>query len=110
MECKSLGDLGKNIVLWIIIAMVLLTVFERLTPPNGAAKEIEYSEFRQRLLNGQVDSVTIYDGQRITGTYKGGETFETRSAEYDNVALIGEMDEQQVSYSRAESEKQSVLF
>ncbi len=105
-----MGDLGKNIVLWIIIAMVLLTVFERLTPPNGAAKEIEYSEFRQRLLNGQVDSVTIYDGQRITGTYKGGETFETRSAEYDNVALIGEMDEQQVSYSRAESEKQSVLF
>ena len=105
-----MNDLGKNIVLWLVIAMVLLTVFERLTPQNGRASEVTYSEFRDRLLNGQVDSVVVYDGQRITGEFKGGESFETRSVEYDNAALIAEMDQQGVSYSRAPSEKQSVLF
>ena len=105
-----MSDLGKNIVLWLIIAMVLLTVFERFTPQQSGMTTYEYSEFRNKLMSGQVDSVVIYDGQRITGKLKGGEEFETRSAEYDNTALVGEMDEQQVSYARAESEKQSVLF
>ena len=105
-----MNDLGKNIVLWLVIAMVLLTVFERLTPQNRRASEITYSEFRERLLNGQVDKVVIFDGQKITGEFKGGHVFETRSVEYDNNALIAEMDDQNVEYSRAPSEKQSVLF
>ncbi len=105
-----MSDLGKNIVLWLIIAMVLLTVFERFTPQQSGMNTYDYSEFREKLNRGEVDSVVIYDGQRITGKLSSGEDFETRSAEYDNTALIGEMDKQQVSYARAESEKQSVLF
>ncbi len=110
LEISPLSDLGKNIILWLVIAMVLLTVFERFSPTQSAIKTYEYSEFRKHLMDGRIESVTIYDGQRITGTFKNGEAFETRSAEYDNTALVAEMDEQNVRYSRAESEKQSVLL
>ena len=105
-----MSDLGKNIILWLVIAMVLLTVFERFSPTQSAVKTYDYSEFRQMLNDGRIESVIFYDGQRITGKFKNGEGFETRSAETDNSALISELDQQQVRYARAESEEQSVLL
>ena len=50
-----MNDMAKNIVLWVIIAVVLMTVFNSFTAPKTGAPQISYSKFLE-----EVDS-TISD-------------------------------------------------
>ncbi|MEX1236747.1 MAG: ATP-dependent metallopeptidase FtsH/Yme1/Tma family protein, partial [Pseudomonadales bacterium] len=41
-----MNDMGKNLLLWLIIAAVLLTVFNNFNVTKGPV-EVEYSDFLQ---------------------------------------------------------------
>jgi cell division protease FtsH len=72
-----LPNLTKNILLWLVIAMVLMSVFNNFTNPNsGASKEIDYSTFLSQVKQGNVSSVEI-DNEIIRGFTHGGESFIT---------------------------------
>jgi cell division protease FtsH len=60
-----LNDLLKNIVVWIIIAAVLLFVFQGFNPGRGATA-LDYSTFVSEVQRGVVSKVTIQD-QKIYG-------------------------------------------
>ncbi|RLQ89572.1 ATP-dependent zinc metalloprotease FtsH [Notoacmeibacter ruber] len=71
----------RNFVLWAIIAVLLVALFNLFQSPqqrtNGS--EIAYSEFIQAVESGRVESVTI-SGDRITGNYSDSATgFQTYS-------------------------------
>ena len=44
-EVKALNDLAKNVVLWIVIAVVLATVVSNFSTRAGAVHEVPYSTF-----------------------------------------------------------------
>ncbi len=69
----------KNIVLWVVIAMVLMSVFNSFSP-QGRQKinEVDYTTFLEEVSNGSVDSVVITDN-KIRGTAKDGGQFTTMS-------------------------------
>jgi cell division protease FtsH len=72
-----LPNLTKNILLWLVIAMVLMSVFNNFTSTNGgASKEIDYSTFLSQVKQGNVASVEI-DNEIIRGYTHGGESFIT---------------------------------
>ncbi|MCY0966968.1 ATP-dependent zinc metalloprotease FtsH [Parathalassolituus penaei] len=95
--------MAKNFVLWVVIAAVLMMVFQNFQTV-GHSKEYSYSEFISQVESGQVDRVTI-SGQTISGTMTGGETFETILPAYDDklmdtllnnhVQVVGEKPEKQ---------------
>ena len=85
-----MNDLAKNIILWVVIAIILMAVFKNLGTPKPTAREAEYSTFIQNVKQGLVDNVTI-QGRTIEGVQHGGEKFLTYSPETDNSALIGEL-------------------
>jgi len=85
-----LNDLAKNIILWIVIAIVLLTVFQSFGTGGRQSEPLDYSDFLTLVDNGQINEVT-FEGESIKGLLVTGERFVTYSPETDNTALIGEL-------------------
>jgi len=80
--------MGRNIALWAIIIILLLTLYSAL---NGGMRqttqtEIDFSTFLDRVESGQVSKVTI-QGQDIIGEYSSGNTgkFHTFAPDYPNL-------------------------
>lgn len=68
----------RNILVWAILLILLLALFNMLQGParEPAAAELNYSSFLDQVEAGQVRSVTI-QGDVITGESANGETFRT---------------------------------
>ena len=79
----------KNIILWIVVAIILMSVFSNLTQ-NSKTQEISYSEFIKSIKSQQVTDVLL-EGRVIKGTLQGGTKFSTYSPETDNKAMIGDL-------------------
>ncbi|HVT33588.1 MAG TPA: ATP-dependent metallopeptidase FtsH/Yme1/Tma family protein, partial [Rhodanobacteraceae bacterium] len=54
-----MNDMAKNLLLWAIIAIVLLTVFNSFNPRASAPSDVAYSDFVQQIGNGGVASVAL---------------------------------------------------
>ncbi|MFP4251690.1 MAG: ATP-dependent zinc metalloprotease FtsH [Guyparkeria sp.] len=104
-----MNDLTKNILIWVVIAIVLMTVFNSFDQRATTSSAVPYSEFIQNVKSGRVDSVTI-EGQNIQGTTGSGSRFETYSPETDNRALIGDLLDNNVSINAKAPEKPSLLM
>ncbi len=65
--------MGKNLLLWLIVAAVLLTVFQNFNVSEDPA-EMSYSEFLQDVRLDEVDAV-VMQRTRIFGTRKNGDEF-----------------------------------
>ena len=104
-----MNDLAKNIVLWIVIAVVLLTVFNSFGTAPRTVQDIPYSTFLQRVDEGSVEEV-VFEGDEIVGTFTGGERFTTFSPETDNRALIGELKNAGVTFRSSQPQQQSFLM
>ena len=103
-----MSELIKNLLIWTVIAVVLMSLFSGIGGRNVASEEYNYSEFMQQVQTGQVESVVI-SGREITGILKSGQTFMTFSPETDNSALVGELLNSKVKISGKAPEKQSFL-
>ena len=64
-----MNNLVKNIGIWLIIGLVVLTVVKQFDSRQTSRDSIPYSEFKTLIKNGQIDEVTIGD-QVIRGTQK----------------------------------------
>lgn len=101
--------MAKNLILWVVIAVVLMSVFSNFQDQGTTAQEIPYSQFLGEVDSGRVDSVTIR-GPVIRGTRSDGSNFSTYSPETDNNALIGQLMNGGVSIRGEEPEGRSMLL
>jgi cell division protease FtsH len=104
-----LNDLTKNILLWVIIAVVLLTVFSNFSPRSGETREMGYSTFLQEVENKNIDTAVI-KGEIIEGTKRDGTQFRVYNPETDNTALIGTLKRDGVTFRGAPPEKPNFLL
>jgi cell division protease FtsH len=88
-----LNNLTKNLLLWLVIAIVLMSVFNNFGNRQAASRPMEYSQFIEKVRENQVQSVSIEgrDGRSIVGKLKSGESFTTYSPETDNRSMIGDL-------------------
>ena len=98
--------MGKNLLLWLIIAAVLLTVFQNFNvrPEN---EEIDYSAFLEMVDQNQVRTVEV-DGLTIRGERSDGRAFETIQPQITDSALIGDMIDRNVDFKGKRPEQQSI--
>ena len=104
-----MNNLAKNLLLWLVIAVVLMSVFNNFGNRPAQTRPLEYSQFYAKVTEGGVDKVTI-EGRKITGALKGGEPFTTYSPETDNRALIGDLLKNGVLVEGKPPEEQSLLL
>jgi cell division protease FtsH len=102
------NDLFKNILLWVVIAVVLMAVVNNFGQQPTQRQEVSYNEFLSQVKGGEVDKVLI-DGRRIEGQYDDGERFLTFSPESDNTALVGDLLENDVTIEASPPESTSML-
>ena len=73
-----MNNLVKNVAIWLVIALVLMTVFNQFSTRQAAQKAMEYSQFIEEVKQGRVAKVTI-EGRVLKGVKSTGERFTTYS-------------------------------
>jgi len=106
---QEVNDLAKNVVLWVVIAVVLATVVSNFSSRGQTVQEMPYSSFLTHVKNGTVSQVT-FSGDKISGLRSTGEQFVVYNPETDNSALIGTLQKSGVTFSAAPPERQSFLM
>ena len=73
-----MNDMLKNMLVWIVVAVVIMSVFNNFVPQKEGSTNLSYSEFINQVKDNQIESVMIEaDGKTISGTYKNGTKFLT---------------------------------
>jgi len=103
-----LNDFGKNLMLWVVIAVVLISVFNSFSAQKtGSPRHLQYSQFINDVQNGEVSSVLV-EGRTIKGMLTSGENFTTYSPGDDG--LIGDLLNNGVGIDAKPPEQQSILM
>ena len=103
-----MNNLTKNLVLWLVIAMVLMAIFNNFAQRDVASGgKINYSTFLTQVKQGNVERVTI-EGRTIQGFTRSGERFVTYSP--NDPKLVDDLIEHGVEIEAAEEEHTSLLM
>lgn len=98
--------MAKNLVLWLIIAAVLLMVFQNFSPTT-TGQQVNYSQFVEMVQEGQVRQVTI-DGLQVQGTRGDGSQFQTIRPQVSDNKLMDDLLANNVEVIGKEPERQSL--
>jgi len=102
-----LNNLTKNLILWLVIAMVLMAVFNNFAPDGSSPNQrVDYSTFLNEVREGRVERVTI-QGTTIYATTTSGQAFMTIAP--DDRGLVGDLIENGVEIEAKEEEQPSFL-
>ena len=103
-----MNEMVKNIIMWVVIALVLMSVFNNFGGSKKPASEsMSYSQFINSVDAGQISKVSI-DGPNITGQTASGNRFVTRSP--GDIHLVDDLLKNGVEIVAKEPEQQSVLM
>ena len=101
-----MSDMGKNLLLWLVIAAVLLTVFNNFDM-RPEPQQISYSEFIEQVRMDEIREVVI-EGLVITGVRKSGDQFRAIRPDVEDPKLLDDLYNHRVSFAGKEPEKQSI--
>jgi len=105
-----LSDMAKNLILWLVIAVVLMSVFQGFNPSGTESRSFAYSEFVSSVNRGDVREVTINEPNRlITGSMRSGEQFRTVIPSQDPELLNELLTQGNVRVNFVEPEQRSLL-
>lgn len=104
-----MNDMVKNLFLWLIVAIVLVSVFSNFGPRQTTAEKVSYSQFLKEIDQGLVNSVTIEDDKIIKGLTKNNHRFVTYMPVHDS-ALLGELLKYDVDVKGEEKQQESFLL
>ena len=78
--------MSKNIILWIIIGLLLIVLFNLFqgTSTNKNSSKISFSDFMAATESGNVSEVNI-SGNNVTGFLNDGRAFNTYAPNYPNL-------------------------
>ncbi|HEX2244822.1 MAG TPA: ATP-dependent zinc metalloprotease FtsH [Gammaproteobacteria bacterium] len=101
--------MARNVAVWVVIALVLMLVFNNFGPRHESARQIEYSQFIEDVKGGRIDKAIIEENA-IQGKLVDGTRFVTYSPETDNGPLIGLLLDNGVKIDARPPDRQSLLM
>ncbi|XDV10337.1 ATP-dependent zinc metalloprotease FtsH [Pseudidiomarina sp. PP-1MA] len=100
--------MAKNLILWLVIAVVLMTVFNSFSPGGASNSNVAYSEFITQVHNGGVRKVDI-DGRVIKAQSRTGENFTTVIPTASDPDLLNDLLDNNVEVNGKLPEEPSIL-
>ncbi|MDG1025261.1 MAG: ATP-dependent zinc metalloprotease FtsH [Gammaproteobacteria bacterium] len=101
-----MNDMAKNLILWMIIAGVLLTVFQNISQ-EPREDTINYSEFIREVRSGRVQRVELA-GINITGVRSDNSQFRSVMPLIGDDQLLNDLFENDVDVTANEPEQRSI--
>ncbi|GMV31363.1 MAG: ATP-dependent zinc metalloprotease FtsH [Rhodanobacteraceae bacterium] len=85
-----MNDMAKNLLLWLIIAVVLLTVFQSFNPRGTGTQDLAYSDFMDKVEHNAVSEVLVHnDNRTIEAKLKDGSSVRTTFLPTDeNISVL----------------------
>jgi cell division protease FtsH len=80
-------NMYKGIMIWVLIGLSMILLFNLLNVPQKTEEEIKFSRFLEQLESGQVLEVVIKDNY-IIGQMQDGKQFKTYSADYPELIQL----------------------
>ncbi len=104
-----MSDMAKNLILWLVIAVVLMSVFQSFSPSESARAQTDYTTFLKEANQGNIREVRINsDAREIRGTKRNGESFITYIPYFDD-QLVSDLVKQDVRILGEPPEEPSIL-
>ena len=100
--------MAKNLFLWLVVAVVLLSVFQNVVPDGAPEGKANYTQFVQEVRQGLIREVKIED-RKITGVKRSGERFETYIPTAYDKDLLNDLISQNVRVMGVPPEEPSML-
>ena len=66
----------KNLILWLVVAVILMTLFESFSSSDSTGRTEDYTTFVREVQSDQIQEV-VFDGYVINGLKRNGEKFVT---------------------------------
>ena len=95
--------------LWLVIALVLVSVFSNMSPNHGVAEKVSYSQFLKDIKQDSIQSIMVEEDKVIRGTTKNNQTFVTYMPLPD-FALLDELIKHNVDVNGQEKQQESFLM
>ncbi|NAZ70859.1 ATP-dependent zinc metalloprotease FtsH [Vibrio toranzoniae] len=100
--------MAKNLILWLVIAVVLMSVFQSFGPGENNGRAVDYTTFVQEVGQGQIQDAQ-FNNSEITFTRRGGGAkYVTYMPVYDQ-KLLDDLINQNVKVQGTPPEEQSLL-
>ncbi|WP_414648472.1 ATP-dependent zinc metalloprotease FtsH [Chitinimonas sp.] len=108
-----MNNLGKNIAIWVIIGLVLMTVFNQFSKRQEQKSQVSYSAFMQDVEDNRVKTVVIEGGRTypfylIRGQKTDNSTFSTVGV--PDARMVDTLLKHNVDFSAQAPEEQSLLM
>lgn len=99
--------MAKNLILWLVIAVILMSLFDSFTTRESSGRTMDYTTFVREVEQDQIQEA-VFDGQVINGIRRSGETFVTVMPIHDN-AILNTLISHNVRTSGTKPEETSLL-
>ncbi|MDT3662618.1 MAG: ATP-dependent zinc metalloprotease FtsH [Anaerobiospirillum sp.] len=99
--------MAKNLILWLVIAIILMSLFESFNSSEPTGRSMDYTSFVSAVQTDQVQEV-VFDGAIINGIKRNGEQFTTVMPIHDS-ALLNSLLNHNVRTSGTRPEEPSLI-
>ena len=102
-----MNNIVKNILIWLLVAIVLMSVFNRFAVKGAASGQVVYSQFMQQVKDGQIAKVVI-DGRVLHGETASDQKFDTYAPA--DPWLVSDLLKKNVTVEAKPEEQESLLM
>ena len=96
-----MNDLAKNLLLWVVVAAVLMLVFQSFSPKLATSQEVAYSQFVQDVENDRIKRVEIAGNERNISFERSDGSIGTTIAPVRDKDLINDLIQHKVEIRQA---------
>lgn len=104
-----MNDTIKTIVLWMVIAVILISVFNSFHTRSNTEERVPYSKFVTEVKQGNVRDVVITD-QNVSGRYRNNQAFSTYLPMREDAPLLQQMMEKGVVVNGKQPDQPGILI
>lgn len=103
-----MSDMAKNLILWLVIAVVLMSVFQSFGTGENNGRAVDYTTFVKEVGQGQIQEAQFNNGEITFMRRGGGSRYVTYMPVYDQ-KLLDDLINQDVKVQGTPPEEQSLL-
>ena len=87
---KTLNNLFKNLAIWMVIGVVLMTVFNQFNTRQAAPNTMEYSQFMEEAKAGRIAKATV-DGRMLRATTQEGRSITVYTPGVQDIWMVSDL-------------------